>query len=293
MSLFYGRQFELYVGEGSEPFIAATNDRQFRVVFNVLIDYGAFNSYADIAIYNLSRDTEAKVFERDQPIQFKAGYQDNLDFIFNGQIRNILREKFGPDRITRIICRSADKAVSSASINQSFEENVEAPAIIKACADAMELPLTIKNEDFTGQSPYASGYTLATDPKTALNKLAKAHEFQWLVDNERLVVVGNDSFRDGAVNEISALTGMVGSPEITEVGCDVTKRLDPSVRMGGRFKINSEFAIANFGNVFYQEIPTTIGQGTYNIQRINHTGDSWGDDWNTKLIGLAEDVAPA
>ena len=100
--------------------------------------------------------------------------------------------------------------------------------------------------------------------------------------------MGDRSFRDGVETEISALTGMVGSPEITEVGCDVIVKLNPQAKIGRKFKINSEFPRANFGNVYYTDIKDTVGQGTYSILRLQHSGDSYGDEWETKLTGLGD-----
>ena len=294
MSSFYNRQFELYVGDSDVPFIAATSDRQFRVVFKILIDWGAYNSYADIAITGLARETEAKIFKRGQRLEFKAGYEDNIDFIFKGEIRNILRERedFGGGRVTRILCRSADTALQSSVISKSFQEGVKVPDIVRACAEALGFEAEIKEEDFENVEPYTSGYTVATDPKRVLNDLARAHDFNWLIDNNKLVVVGGGSFRDSPLDIISAFTGMVGSPEITEIGCDVVQKLNPQARIGARFKIQSEFALANFGNVYYQDIPQTIGEGTYVCRRLEFSGDSYGDDWQVKRTGFAEDVSP-
>ena len=79
MSSFYNRQFALYISDENQPFIDGVVTGpvpQFRVAFSVLIDFNGFNSYADISIYNLSRETEARVF-RDlssgDPNLFTAG----------------------------------------------------------------------------------------------------------------------------------------------------------------------------------------------------------------------------
>ena len=51
MTAFYRRQFELFISNRDVPFIAATNDRQFKIIFSILIDFGGRNTYADIAVY--------------------------------------------------------------------------------------------------------------------------------------------------------------------------------------------------------------------------------------------------
>lgn len=286
MSNFYRRQFELYISDRDKPFIEATNDRQFKVVFNVLLDFGGFNSYADIAIYNLSKSTEAKVFKKYEYSALKAGYQDNIDYIFKGQIVNIIREKQGPNRITRLICKGGALTQDISTVNKSFSSGVSIPTLIRECATSMGLPIVINDDDFSGTSPYLAGYILSGDPKKKLNELSRSHNFKWMIDSEKLVVVGNDSYRNGSITTVSASTGMVGVPEITEIGVTVNLRISPQLRIGSRIKIESEFSQVNFSNVYFQNVPETIGVGTYRIQKIQYDGDTYGDKWTSKVEGL-------
>ncbi len=286
MPSFYRRQFELYVSDENNPFIEATNDRQFKVVFNVLVDFGGYNSYADIAIYNLARSTEGEVFKKYEYAAIRAGYEDNIDFIFKGQIVNIIREKAGPNTITRLICRGGAQSQDTSTINKSFESGVTVPTLCRECATAMGFPIVIKDDDFADVQPYMSGYLLSGDPKKKLNELSRSHGFSWLIENEKLIVVGNNSFREGGATVISASTGMEGVPEITEVGVTVSTRLRPEIKIGGRFQVESEFGQVNFSNVYYQDIPETAGQGDYRVQKLQYDGDSYGDKWTTRITGI-------
>lgn len=285
---FYGRQFELYILNKDVPFIEATNDRQFKITFSILQDFGGFNTYADIAIYNLSKSTEGQVFKKGEYVGFRAGYVDTIDYIFKGEIVNIIREKQGSNTITRLICKGGAVSQATSTINKSFEGGVTPQTLCKACADALGFPIIINDEDFPEVSPYLSGYHLTGDPKVKLNQLAKSHNFQWLISSEKLIIVGKESFRQGDVATVSASTGMVGVPEITEVGADVIVRLNPALRIGGRFEIKSEFVQVNYSNVYFQDVPETLGQGTYVIQKLQFDGDSYGDVWDAKITGLRE-----
>lgn len=281
MPSFYNRVFELFVSDRDNPFIAATSGRQFRIVFNVLLDGGGFNTYAEIIIYGLSRSTEAKILKKYEYVALRAGYEDSIDYIFKGEIVNLIREK----HLARIICKGGALIQDTKTVNISFGDGVTAQALCRACADAMELPIVINDDDFSDQSTYLSGYVLSGDPKMYLNKLGKAHDFWWLIDGEKVIVVGNGSSRKGLVQVISAANGMVGVPEITEVGADVTVKLSPSIKIGGQFEIKSEFAQVNYSNIYFQDVPETLGQGIYNIHKLEFTGDSYGDSWDTRITG--------
>lgn len=290
MPEYYNRLFELFVVDRGLPFIAATSGRQFKITFDVSLDFGGHNTYADIAVYNLSKDTEGLVFRKGDYVGLSAGYVDSIDYIFKGEIVNILREKQGGDTITRLMCKGGVISQEVSTINKSFEGGVSIKELVKACADSLGFPLIVDDNDFPKDSPYISGYHLTGDPKAILNKLARSHNFEWIIEKEKIIIVGKDSFRKGDVVIVSSSTGMIGVPEVTEIGADVVMKLNPALRIGGRFEIKSEFAQANYSAIYFKEIPKSFAQGVYIIKRLQFSGDSYGDTWDTKVTGFREKV---
>lgn len=277
------RLFEVLIND--QTFIAPTTGRQFRVVFTISIDFGGYNTYADIAFYNLSESTAAKVFKRETTIGLRAGYDNNIDFIFSGAIRNVFKERNGPDVITRVIARGGN-LFTKPTINQTFGPNVPVLDLIKACCTATGYPIVITDEDFADIPPYARGYVLSGDPARELDVLAQAHNFGYVVENNRIIVVRGGKFRKGNPFVVNERNGMVGIPEITEAGCDVDVRLNPKIKIGGRIDIQSVFRTFNFSNLYYQDIPPSAGSGIYNVFRLEHIGDSYGEDWTTRITGI-------
>lgn len=285
MSSPVGRLFEIRVN--GETLIERTQGRQFRVQFEILHDFGGVNSYADINIINLSASTGSKMLRKGDVIEFIAGYRNSIDVIFRGVINHALREKPGiTETSTRIIARSGKLPKDRGYINQSFGKGATIVDIIKACAKALGTPLIINERDFATTSPYVGGYTLSGDPVTHLDRLSDAHGFDYLLENDRLVVVGSESFRPGRVHLISQDNGLEGKPEITENGADVTIRLDPRIRVGSKFKIESIFRTLSFSNMYFQDVPESAGEGEYKAQRVAFSGDSHGDIWSAKITGL-------
>jgi hypothetical protein len=248
-----------------------------------MLDFGGFISYADIGIYNLRNESVSKLLKRDAVITIRAGYQETIDTIFQGKINNTFKERSGPDTIARIIARGGSQP--KGSINKTLGKNAKLTDIIAACANSLGYPLVINSDDFASVPPYPRGYVLNGDPRVYLDSLAQAHGFSYIVDNERLIVTGNESFRDGEPFIVSQFSGMEGIPEITEVGCDVSVRLSPKVRIGGRIDVKSELATFNFSNLYFQNIPENAGAGIYRVFKVEHVGDSWGDKWTTQITG--------
>lgn len=282
MSSFYGRRWELFASD--QLFIQGGEGRQFKIEFEILVDFGGYQSYADISVFNLTDDTAQQVFRRGESIGLRAGYIDSIDFIFRGTIRNVLKERRGPDRITRIIAYGG--SLPDRTINQTLGRNTRITSIIQACAEAMGFPLLINNAQFSNIPAYARGYVMNGDPVKILENLAATHNFSWVVENDRLVVVGPNANRSGPPYNVSQATGMEGIPIITEVGADVDVRMTSKIRIGGQINIQSELATFNFNNLYFQDIPPSAGTGIYNVQRLRYRGDSWGDPWTVTVTGI-------
>lgn len=282
MSRFFGRRFEVLIDDNT--FIKATAGRQFRIVFEVLVDFNGYHSYADIAIYNLSKTTESKAFKKGSVIGLRAGYVDAIDFIFKGEIRNTFKERVGPDTITRIIAHGGSEAIKS--ITQPLGKGVKVPTLIRACASALGFPVVMDDNDFVNEPVYSRGYSLNGDPSKILDKLANTHGFSYTIENRRVVVVGKNSFRAGAPYVISQANGMEGIPEINEVGVDANVRLTPKIRIGGQVDVQSKLSTFNFSNLYFQNVPANAGSGVYNVQRLKYSGDSWGDTWTTSVSAI-------
>ncbi len=79
---------------------------------------------------------------------------------------------------------------------------------------------------------------------------------------------------------------MQGIPEINESGCSVKTRLNSQLQVNHRFIIKSETKHVNFTNLYVEVVPENLGQGEYGILKLEHTGDSHGEDWTTNVTGV-------
>ena len=288
MSQYYDRRYEILVD--GKPFISATDGPMFRCAFDVSINPSDTNSTADIRIYNLNDNSTGKVLKRQRTITLRAGYVETIDTIFTGTIINTFQEREGPSVITRLLCKAAQLPADRGTISASFGAGVTVMDLLNALAGAMPQVLLADDRQFEDVPPYPRGYTLNGDIRTCLDALAYAHKFSYIFFNGALIVDRGGYERYGSERIVSRYTGMEGVPEITGgeqgVGCDVSVRLDPKMRVNGKFKIRAEFATFNTGNMFFTEIPELKSLGTYNILSITHNGDTHGDTWSTRLSGI-------
>ena len=286
MSEYNKRQWDIYID--GEPFIEVTDGKQFKMTFEVLHDFGGYTSYADVALYNLSAETANKAFKRGSELTLRAGYADSIDVIFSGTISNVLRERQGPSTITRLISRGTRLPSDQTQVNETLGKGVRVVDIIRACGFATNTPVVMDDTQFADIEPYVRGYTVDGDPRVIMDKLAKTHNFSYTFENGRLIVVRKGYAREGEVHVVSQFTGMEGIPEITETGVDVVVRLNPKIRIGGKYRLESDLATFNFSNLYFVDIPESAGQGEYEIFKVVHTGDTYGDAWSTKITGYRQ-----
>ena len=101
-----------------------------------------------------------------------------------------------------------------------------------------------------------------------------------------MTINGYQKWKKNNPIKISEFTGMQGIPEVTIEGCNVKTRLNPSIKIGNIIDVESEFKTFNFGDVYFREIPPSAGSGRYGVYKLTHTGDSYGDDWTTSIVGF-------
>lgn len=283
----YDRRYTLSVN--GKPFVVGGSGRQIRINFTISVSFNGFQSTGDIAIYNMANDTIEQNLKPGDTVALSAGYTNNEGGIFAGEITYVLRERNGPDTVTRILALSSSR--TERLIDQTFPVNTTAAEVIKACADAAGFPLDWTQAEFDDEPLYTSGLTLpGVDALEQLKMLSERHNFYVLVDNSALTVVKHGSSRKGAPIIISEQTGMEGIPELTWHGVDVATRLNPGLAIGKQFEVKGYLQTFNMANFYYSEIPRGAGRGTYNIYKIEHEGDNWGDEWTSKVTGYTASV---
>jgi hypothetical protein len=280
-----------------EPYISLqSGSTQFRIQFNIDVSPGSSVSYADIRLYNLSKESG---IANGSSIILKAGYTDNIDAIFTGTVTNVLRERDpgAPEIITRLICRSGSAAVDRGSAQVSLGPGARVEEAIRALAREWPIPIDIDNAQFADDQPMARGYWADGDIPTAMDNLARDYKFDWLQHMGRMYVTKPEIKRNSTAIKINQLTGMIGIPEITRgpngLGVFVSAQLNPSIMVSSVIDLKSEFATYNTGNLYLSEVqPEAVPVGEYNVFALRYSGDSHSDTWKVDIDGIRWGTKP-
>jgi len=285
MAEFFDREASLIVGNPDE---GGLNITDLRITFNVEMSLVGYPNMATIKVYNLNQTNRNKIKEEFTKIFLSAGYKGNTPLIFSGNIINVTHEKQGPDWITTLFCGDAIKSINSSTINKTlppgqttesiFDELVgQMTGVTKGVTEGLKDCLTKKRS-------LLRGIVLAGNVKDWLDKLAQNCGFDYSVNNDIIeTTIKGKPLNDEPILEIRQDNGMIGSPELTEIGVKVKSLLIPHIKLGRRIEIKSISAKINIGNLIFRKIPPIIGTGAYRADKINHVGDTRSNDWFTNI----------
>lgn len=271
------------------------DERDFRITFNCQNSCTYCLGLLDLAIYNLKDETAIK---QGAPIILKAGYKDDFGEIFRGHIVSVLQERDGPNTVRRLLCRSGSRPKAGnegelvgKKVNLAFGRNTKVPDMIRAIAGAWGYGVDILDDQWADVPAVVLGRTLTGDCFDVMQSLAEEHRFKWSINLDRIKIIRNaDSQGSGNTIKLNLHTGLIGMPEQADenvgVFVDMTARLSPKYQIGGLIELSSKYASYSTGNMYFLT-PANGGSldGRYVIQDVTHVGDSWGEDWQTRIKG--------
>lgn len=281
----YLRKWSMQIN--GEPFIDEREGHQLRVVFDINVGPSNHFSIADIQIYNLAKATKV---EQRSNIIFFAGYKDDYDMLFSGTITNVLKERKGPDVITRLLCRGGTPSTIG-PMHGAYGSGAHVLDALKDAAKAWPLQLQVEPDQFDESDTLPTGWTASQDTIKTLDSLSDMFKFDWTEERGTLVITRLNKERKTDVFEINQHTGMIGMPELSGVdsgiGVEVTTRINPFIRATSRINVKSEYSTYNTSNLHVVELAgDASASGEYNVFELSYYGDSHGSAWDMRIRGL-------
>lgn len=161
--------------------------------------------------------------------------------LFEGDITQVTPTQ-PPDISLTIKAKTSQFAKGSLVVN-SKDGLTDLSVIAADVAKSMDLSLT-----FEATEKKIGSYSYSGPKLQQLEKLAEAGNVDAFIDGKILVVKDRNVPLQNVVHELSADSGMIGIPEITEQGVKVKYLLDPQSRTGGQLTVRSKLNPAASGN---------------------------------------------
>lgn len=250
---------------------------------------------ATIRIYNMAPDTVQKIkLNAYIRVVLEAGYQHgSYGVIFDGEIvRARLGRESAVDTYLDILAAEGFSA-NQAVVNQTLA----AGATLQDTADAAAGPMgrSIKYYNYTPSAKLPRGQALYGMSRDVLHQAAATAGYSYFYENGQISWVALEGFKDSEIVVLNSATGMVGWPEQTEEGVSVQCLMNPLLEVGSRLKIDnaSILAAAYATDIRFiaGNIPSLNADGMYRIFRIEHHGNTRGNEWYSSIIALSIDQA--
>jgi len=277
------RDYELTVGIGAQ---AVTIKPPFRIVFSADKSDKADLNKMTLKIDGLNedkrrklvRDSDEKSSKADSksktsktskpannqyfPLNLKIGYQGKIETIFRGSVDQAFSTREGAQFVTTLICLDGGHDFLKGFVSTSVtSKNAAIDAVLKT------MPNTSKGK-IGAQADITRPKILVGNSMYVIQDMLDPDQ-RWFIDDERLNILGGDEVVSGYIPVISAETGLINTPEADKEEIVLTTFLNPSVKVGGLFRL----------------ISTTAPHlnGIYKVSLISYSGDLDGSDWNQKI----------
>lgn len=283
MSLQYKRNYELTIIpiEGDATVITDLKI-QFEITKSVLSN----PNLAKISIYNVSEKTLAKLEKRYTKVILNVGYGADLKLLFKGDIRNVYRSIEETESIATVYAGDGERDFQNTRFNKTYSPNVPVSQVVDELVGSFQNTAKGIVNSLPSGNTKLRGQTLSGSTKDILDNLAKEFGFDWSIqDNEVIVNNKNTALRSDEAVLISASTGMINSPTITEIGADVVTQLNTKLLPNFAFKIVSAGQSSQIPNVFTQSQSRTRAEGLYRVQEVTFRGDNRNGEWVSEVKG--------
>lgn len=256
---------------------------ELKVGFSVSRGISGSANTASIELWNLNENHRNQVGKELDEVELEAGYMPpggefNVSVIFKGQLRDVEHTRSDANIITKVSCGDGDKAFRSATISKTFPIGTKVEDVVTEIHKQLEAKGIKKGEwkfpDDIGDKAFKRPYSICGSCTRELNTLGRGKGFYWNVQDGTMEIIPGDDALSGTV-EISARTGMVNVPAITDNGVKVTTLLNPAIRPNRRIKVISEILQMNAEN------------SVFRVSSITHSGDNRDGKFHTDVQGEA------
>jgi len=260
-----------------------------RINFKIEKSLIGYPNLGNIKIYNLKESSRNKIEKQGLSVKLYAGYEDNaVPLLFSGDMRNVVHLKNGTDWISEIFAHDGGNILNTATINKTLPAGVDTEQIYNELVGQMQgiskgVTEGLKN-CLSGKRSLLRELQLSGNVKDWLDKIATNCGFEYSV-NDGVIETNPKGLPVSDVPPviINQASGMIGSPERTEVGINVKNLLLPELKLARTIKIESISTKINAGNLFYKKVPPIRNKGIYRIDKLVHTGDTHDNPWETDI----------
>jgi len=245
---------------------------QLRISFSITRTEEKSGNNASLSVWNLSRDHEEMITEKDCFVEIQAGYEDTpLITIFKGYVTYGDGELDGADWRTDLELVDGRVPVRDTYISKSYSGATENKKIIDDTASEMNLTVEYADDCEFGKIP--NGYSFVGQGAASLDKACAVSGLSWYIDNDVLHVKRVGGTKNKRAYTLSADTGLIEFPKkITKSGKSEEDK--DVVGYEVRYFLNADINIGDYVFLDAKRI-----KGFHRVQSLKIDGDTHSGDW--------------
>lgn len=252
---------------------------------------------AVIRVRNLSESTSKQIEKEFSRVTLQAGYEKGAyGVVFDGTIKQVRRGRYnGMDTYLEIYAADGDEALNFGVVNSTLAAGSKYKDQVAKYAEAMSLPVGYQ-EYGIGDPQLIRGKVMYGMARAGMRTLARSTNTRWSVVDGKVVIFPMTSYIPGEAVVLNATTGMIGLPEQTQEGIEVTCLLNPKIKIGTAVQINNadiQRQPISLDYTAFNVFPSISDDGFYRVLVAEHQGDIRGNPWYTKMTCLSIDKTAA
>lgn len=201
-----------------------------RMEFTVRKSMENNNNTAVVKIFNLKEANRKKIEKEQDTLALYGGYRQGKNGkLFVGNVQSVVTYVDAPNIVTEVTAKEADLVHNFGFVNKTLDADQTAPfdiiRLIHKSMTGVDFGATV---GVAGLPKKKRPMVVCGGVTAEMNKVCRDNQLHWSIQNGELEVVAFDKAIPMAT-VISKDTGMVGSPEPTELGVNVKTLLDYSI----------------------------------------------------------------
>lgn len=296
MTTQYLRKVNLIVSQGGQGIDLS----QMHIQFHVFAPDADAPPTAYIRVWNLSRDTANRVQNEFDHVSLQAGYVEP-GIIFDGTVVQVKKgAQSAINRYVDIMASDLDEFYNFTMVSRTLaagstpRDRLDA---VVAAGKSSGATLGSVPDNLGSGGTLPRGKVLFGMAREQMNSISRTAGASWFVQNGKINLVRDTGYLPDDIVVLNSETGMIGIPEATNAGIEITCLLNPRLRTGCRVQVDN--ASITTTNVKQQGAFPTYGainlqaslsaDGVYRVLVAEHAGDNRGPQFETKLTCLSTD----
>lgn len=295
----FRREYKLVFGQSGGVGSEITN---LQMTFDIVRTIDAEKNKCKFEVYNMAPTTRALLETNDSDetnnpvILFQAQYAQDISgatanrgfqTVFTGEVVNAITSKKNGDMVTLIECQDGyvpvrESLVGTDNAGRNFPAGTDRLTVLLAFIE--DLGVEVGEITVAGSleaSIYENGVTFEGPVKLALDTLLDPVNCDWSIQDGALTVIRKDLASTETALELSASTGLIGSPQAKKARANKTTDSENEPESG--IKVVSLLAPTLLPGRNVRVVSNEYPKGrTFKATRVKHKGSFRGNNWFTE-----------